>query len=229
MDFVLPVCRDSLQSEDFEFIVSVLSRTQASREALSRIVSDAEIRDKVLDSEQLFHEILNRPDLLRISPFLFFYVVVRRELLWTGLDDREVADYVGNLLTKFADQRRVTRPLPWETVESFYLVDLMQLLEESSAEERFYIQAHMGNFSLFITGLFPETLRKRKEYRGAPDISYYESVGSNSFQAASSLQLADEYAVDTIFSKISVCFRHIRHALNHMSEKLLNLGAPGTS
>jgi hypothetical protein len=41
---------------------------------------------------------------------------------------------------------------------------------------------HIGNYSLFLTGVFPERIRARAEQRGFPDLRYYESLGRSQYR-----------------------------------------------
>ena len=55
---------------------------------------------------------------------------------------------------------------------------------------RFAVRAHMGNLSLFLTGLCAERIAYRRDRRGAPGMDYYEGIGRASFHVASRLRPA---------------------------------------
>ena len=94
-------CRDRLTSEDFDFIVSTLGSDPIATQSILTLLSDTTTRDQVLDDKSLFRAIIDSPHDLRISPHLYFYVLVRRALLAADIDDRDLSDYVASMLAHF--------------------------------------------------------------------------------------------------------------------------------
>ena len=39
------------------------------------------------------------------------------------------------------------------------------------------MRAHLGNYALWLSGLFPDYIEARHWRRGAPDLDYYEEMG----------------------------------------------------
>ena len=72
------------------------------------------------------------------------------------------------------------------------------------------IRAHIGNYSLFLTGIFPERIRVRAERRGFPDLKYFEAMGRSQYGAASDHRLAQRYELSEIFSTLSDRFEATR-------------------
>jgi hypothetical protein len=95
-----------------------------------------------------------------------------------------------------------------------------------TADERtaFAIRAHVGNHSLFISGVFPEFIKHRAQYKGAPHLEYYESLGSSNFRVAGDHSLAQRYELAPIFGVLSEGFRIVRIALNEMADRLVSVG-----
>jgi hypothetical protein len=94
------------------------------------------------------------------------------------------------------------------------------------ADERtsFFIRAHIGNYSLFFSGVFPDRIRFRAEARGFPNVKYYESLGRTNFGAASDHRLAQKYDVAEIYSTLSQRFETTRRALNDIADRLFSIG-----
>jgi len=219
-------CRGRLTEQDTRFIVSVLGTGASNSVALESLLRDQTMRDLILDHPKLAHAVMEAPACMQVSPQLYFYLFVRRELRRRGVEEREVADYVAELLAEFTEIGRVSNPIPDRYFETDYLVDLLNAMQGSPAAERFRIQAHVGNYALFMTGLYPERIAFRQRYRGAPGFRYYERMGSAYFRAASDWPYAWELDVHGVYRTISERFHELRLALNVVADGLFFLGEP---
>jgi len=220
---IRPHCRETLTHTDCDFIASVLAPEETPSDALRKLLTDAESRDVLLDEEKLFHAILERPACVSISKHLYFYVLVRHVLKEAGIENRLVTDYVAALLAEFSSMQRVREPLSAKKRSMDYLVDMIAALQEADDEERFVLRAHMGNFSLFLSGIFPKQIRRRAERRAAPGLSYYEGVGSLSYREAAHHDLAKKLDLWQPLLILSDAFRTTRLALNELADRLVHL------
>jgi hypothetical protein len=103
---------------------------------------------------------------------------------------------------------------------------MLTALEKADDHTAFCIRAHIGNHSLFLSGVFPGHIRHRTERRAAPGLEYYQELGRASFRAASHHRLAAQYDLAHVFDILSERFEPARLALNDLSERLLSLGDP---
>ena len=220
MKLLRPNCRDQFTSEDLAFITEALG-SETDRDVLFDLLTDPEMRDMILDQDKLRDVILANPKFLHITPHLYFYVLVRQTLRRAGIDDRQLTDYVAEVLTDFSNAEGRRRSLPDNVKDSSYLFEMMAALQEADDQTAFQIRAHIGNRSLFMTGIFAENLKERTRRRGAPDISYYEHMGAANFRAASHHRLADEFEVSEVFEKLGDRFHETRIALNDLRERYL--------
>jgi hypothetical protein len=224
MNVIQPNCRMQFTADDVEFILSVLGQHAGDRDCLIRLLSDEEARDAILDDDALFQALLERRQCLPVSARFYFYIVTRQVLRRSGLDDRAVTDYVAEMLAEFSRTDRVHGPAPGAGQPFDYLVDMLAALQTADDHTTFLIRAHVGNSSLFMTGVFPDRIRFRTERRGAPSLRYYEELGRTSFRVASDHRLARKYAVADIFATLAERFETTRRALNDLSERVLSLG-----
>ena len=105
------------------------------------------------------------------SEALFFYVVVRHALRNAGVDDRELADYLSALLLDFGQRDRAWR-IDWHDDQQHrYLVDILADLEASDGERRFRVMVHLGNYALWLAGLFPDYIAARHLRKAGPDVT----------------------------------------------------------
>jgi len=98
-------------------------------------------------------------------------------------------------------------------------------LQTADDHTAFQLRAHVGNYSLFLSGVFPDRIRVRAERRGFPDLRYYEALGRTHFRAASDHRLAQRYELAEILNTLSERFETTRHALNDISERLFTMSA----
>src|SRR5215471_19006782 len=102
MKMIQPNCRIQFAAEDIEFIVSVLGARVGTAECLIQLLADEDSRNLILDDEALLHALLERRGCLRVSSRFYFYILVRHAFRRSDIDDREVADYVAEVLSEFA-------------------------------------------------------------------------------------------------------------------------------
>jgi hypothetical protein len=215
-------CRDRFTVQDFDFVVRTLARSEKESVTLGDLLTDAETRDALLDSPKLVEAVLEGTAPLSISPQLYFYVLLRRVLKETGLDDRTVSDYVASLLATFSDSARMRSPADGATGPMQYVSDMLVALHKASPTQSFLIRAHVGNYSLFVTGIFHESVQHRSQ-RGAPDLGFYEDVGSASFKAAAGHQVARTASLSGVYERLAEDFHGVRLALNRLSDSILHL------
>lgn len=228
MKMIQPNCRVQFAAEDVDFVVSVLGRRPGSADALVRLLADEETRDEILDDEALFRALLERAGCLRVSTHFYFYVLVRHVFRRAGIEDRAVADYVAEVLAEFARAERLRCVVPGQPNPLDYFFEMLSALETADERTRFHIRVHIGNHSLFLSGVFPERIRFRAEKRGAPDLSYYVKLGRTQYRAAGDHQLAQRYELSDIFHTLAERFETTRLALNDISDRLFSLGDPPT-
>lgn len=229
MKVIRPNCRVQFTAEDIAFVLQVLSPGTDNNPALVSLLTDEDSRDRILDDERLYQALLQGTGCLRISSHLYFYVLVRHVLRKAGIEDRRVADYVAELLAEFSRLERVHLQLTADFNPLEYLFEMLAALQQADERTRFLIRAHIGNHSLFLSGVFPERIRHRAEMKGFPDLSYYEGLGRSSYRVASDHRLAQRYELAPVFSTLSECFHETRRALNDLADRLFHLGDPTLS
>lgn len=228
MKVIQPNCRVQFAAEDVEFILSVLGQKLGNAECLVNLLADEDSRDTILDHEQLFHALLERGGCLRVTSRFYFYILVRHVFRRSGIQNREVADYVAELLTEFARAERARCVLPGQVNPLDYFFEMLSALQTADERTAFYLRAHIGNYSLFLSGVFPDRIRFRAEARGFPDVTYYERLGRAHYRAASDHRLAQRYDLAEIFAVLSDRFETTRLALNDISDRLFSIEADYT-
>ena len=215
-------CRARFTAADFDFIVRTLARSQTDQVSLVDLLSDVETRDSILDHPRLVDAILNHCGHLRISSQFYFYVLARHVLQQGGIGDRKLCDYVASLLETFSRASRLQISEETHHLAEQYISDILIALNRATPEQAFLLRAHIGNYSLFISGIFHENTQRRS-LRGGPDIKFYEQVGRTNYQLVSSHVVARRCELNDVFEGLADRFREVRLALNQLSDQLLNL------
>jgi hypothetical protein len=215
-------CRERFTAADFDFIVRTLARSQTDQVSLVDLLSDVETRDSVLDHPRLVDAILNHCGHLRISSQFYFYVLARHVLQQGGIGDRKLCDYVASLLETFSRSSQLQISESGERVEQ-YIHDILIALTRATPEQTFLLRAHIGNYSLFISGIFHPAVAGQRNMRGGPDLEFYEQVGRTNYQLVAAHATARRCELDDVFEGLADQFRDVRLALNQLSDRLLNL------
>ena len=227
-------CRARFIAADFDFIVHTLARSQTDAVSLIDLLGDAETRDSVLDHPRLVDAILFNAGHLHISSQFYFYVLARHVLKQAGIADRKLCDYVASVLETFSRANRLQAPEKIDNPEMIgaregfrsrareYIWDMLIALRRATPEQTFLLRAHVGNYSLFISGIFHENTHRRS-LRGAPDINFYEEVGRTNYQLVASHATARRCELNDVFEGLAGRFHDVRLALNELSDRLLNL------
>src|SRR5918999_5219623 len=215
-------CRARFTAADFDFVVRTLARSQTDHVSLVDLMSDADTRDTVLDHPRLVEAILSGTSQLRISSHFYFYVLARHVLRDVGITERKLCDYVASLLETFSRVNGMHAPHMSEESGRQYVSDMLIALTRATAEQAFFLRAHVGNYSLFLSGIFHENTQRRS-LRGAPDLAFYEKVGRTNYQLVASHATARRCDLSDVYEELADRFREVRFALNRLSDQLLNL------
>jgi hypothetical protein len=224
MKMIQPNCRVQFAAEDIDFILSVLGQRIGNAECLVKLLADEESRDLILDDEALFHALLERRGCLRVSSRFYFYILVRHVFRRSDIQDRAVADYVAEVLAEFSSAERASCVVHGQPKCLEYFFEMLTALRTADDRTSFFIRAHIGNYSLFLSGVFPDRIRFRAEARGFPDLKYYEALGRTHYRMASDHRLAQRYAVDKVLNTLAERFQTTRIALNDIADRLFSIG-----
>lgn len=219
---ILPNVRASFGRAEAGYVIWLLTRgSEAAREG-----AEARLReegfDAILDDPRTLNALLAMDGGFSTAPQgLVFYVLVRHALLEHGISDRLMADYLSALLIDFAKGKRAYRVDENGDTEYSYLVDLVTAAEAATGHHRFLLHAHLGDFALWLSGLFPDYITARVQRRGAPGIQYYENLGASGYRMAADSRDAARNGMNQVYSTCANAFPDLRVALNKISDRHL--------
>lgn len=176
--------------------------------------------DALLDDASLVRALLQRGGISSAPAPLVFYLLVRHALLTREIFDRQLADYTAAMLLEFGAIGRI-HPVQHGDGQRFsYLVDILDELERARGEREFLLRVHLGNFALWLGGIFPDHIAHRVQRRGAPPLSWYDEVGAAGFRGAAGMDLALRHGLGDLFVRCADEFSNLRSALNGLSDAL---------
>ena len=217
---ILANTRQAMTRDDAQLAIRLLTRLSGEDPAaLERRMADAGI-DAVLDDPRLAAALMQLPAGAHVSLPLFCYVMIRRALRGAGEDDRGIADYVTSVVIHFGMAGRATRIGLADDETYSTLIDLVDDIDDPDANRSFLVRTHLGNYALWLSGLFPDHIEQRRWRRGGPDLEYFEEVGRRGFELAADHRLAETYGLATLYATAAERFGLLRTALNSVSDSL---------
>lgn len=148
---------------------------------------------------------------------LFAELVDRNFTAKVGMHDREVISYIAGLLVDFTHtdnlyRIRDARGRRLEDVGEM-LLESHPLLRASSFDREREVRKHIGDYTLFMTGMFPESLRRRSPLRLEYFVDYIKA-GKESYRIVSEFNLFEYAESAPLFRKLSESFDYCVVGLN---------------
>ena len=218
---ILANTRQQLTRDDAQLALRLVARGSesdfaAAEEALRRHGLDA-----LLDDPRLPEALVECRQAACASLPLFAYVVVRHALKQVQEHDRGISDYVASILVHFAMRDNAHRISAADDEVYDTVAALLADVDHGDVTRRFLVRAHLGNYALWLGGLFPDHVAERRWRRGGPDLEYYDEMGQRGFTLAAQHRLAKQYGMETLFEAAAERFPRIRAALNQVSDRFL--------
>jgi hypothetical protein len=242
-----------LTRKDIRFISETLSLPE-------NLIQNQNELEELIRDEMLFKRVMNEEEIfLKISPFLFFKILVNRayrELRWESytvekhgihsvyvfdtdmlsfvLERKEVRDYLATLLASFSKVKSfviylMVRKKLYKFKQSS--LDVEALEEELSyleEEKRFPLLRRIGDTILFLSGIFPEYIKRRAEIvakakkKSLMDvIKEFEEKGSLYYQLASIHEEAKRLGLSEVLQTLSQNFSLMKKPLNFIEKRYL--------
>jgi len=223
---ILPNVRMSFGRAEAGLVIGLLAKGEDSavRERAEERLRE-EGFDSLLDDPRTLNAVMTAGGLASLPATLVFYLLVRHTLLEQGFGDRTVADYLTALLMEYGRGSRAYRVEAGDTAELRYLADHVDALSTAQGRRVFLIEAHLGELSLWLSGLFPDWIEHRRNRRGSPGLSYYEEMGSSGYRRAAGRSDADRHGIAPIYRSCAENFGVLRVALNRVSDRHFFPGA----
>jgi hypothetical protein len=125
------------------------------------------------------------------------------------MPDAELMTYVTGILVDFSHTDNLYRVRDAQGRRVEYLFDMQLESQRGDAAHTRETQKHLGDYALFIVGMFPESLQRR---RRAISPSYYVAQGKQAYTTVSEMDSPRPSAA--LFRKLAAHFETCVCALN---------------
>ncbi|HEX9563352.1 MAG TPA: hypothetical protein VF981_05255 [Gemmatimonadaceae bacterium] len=221
---ILANVRKRLTRDDAQLALRLVSRGSDEQFATAESLLRQEGLDALLDDPRLPQALIDARQASHASLPLFAYVVVRHALRQVEEYDRGISDYVASILIHFASKDNAWRISAADDELYDTMTALLADVDRGDPTRRFLVRAHLGNYALWLGGLFPDRVERRRWRRGGPDLEYYDEMGKRGFILAAEHRLARQYGMQDLFAAAAERFPRIRSALNSVSDRFLFAG-----
>jgi hypothetical protein len=163
---------------------------------------------------------------------LFLELVGRRYAEEIGIRDPQIVNYVAQLLAEFCDVEQLFKI---RSVVGRQLTDVGEMLMESnpvfgpapSFDRERQVRKHIGDYTLFFTGMFPESINhfrlRRNRLEGFVD---WMKAGKESYYIVSKFDCFEYTKVAPLFASLSSHFEQCVFGLNRVKNDLQEMQHP---
>jgi hypothetical protein len=132
-----------------------------------------------------------------------------------GIGDPSLVGYVAELLASFVPSQRVWQLRDKQGKPLFQVTEMVAEAEAAGdAARRRECHRHVGDFTLFWTGVYPEALAKLQGGDSADALISYQQQGKRSYHLASVLSAGNDH--ETVFRRLSEQFELCAVGLSHV-------------
>jgi hypothetical protein len=141
-----------------------------------------------------------------------------------GYHDREVISYLSNLLADFTrtDQLYKIRDARGRRLDDVgeMLIESNPLLEAGSFVREREVRKHIGDYTLFLTGLFPEHLQRPRRSLRLDYFVDYVKAGKESYHIVSKFDQFEFRRVAPLFRRLAEHFELLAYGLNRVRDEM---------
>jgi hypothetical protein len=109
-----------------------------------------------------------------------------------GVADPPLVDYVSDLLTRFVRQEVLFRIRDLRGRPLLEVAEMLAEAEQRIGDARREVHRHIGDFTLFWVGVYPESLRGRQGPMHRDHLIDYQAEGKRSYWIASTIETDTE-------------------------------------
>jgi hypothetical protein len=163
---------------------------------------------------------------------LFLEMVGRHYAEEIGIRDPEVIGYVAHLLAEFCDAEQLFKI---HDATDRPLTDVGEMLIESnpvfgpapSFDRERQVRKHIGDYTLFFTGMFPESLNRVRLRRARlENMIDWIKAGKESYYVVSKFDCFEYTKVAPMFGRLASHFEQCVYGLNCVKNELQELQHP---
>ena len=159
--------RQQLGRDDAQLALRLVGRASDDEYVHAESLLREQGIDTLLDDPRLLNGLLESRPAMHASYTMFTYVIVRHALRRVGIEDRTLADYLASVMMHFGLRDRAQRIGESDDQTYDTLASMAADVETSDPKRSLLARAHLGNYALWFSGIFP--IRSRINIGGVVD------------------------------------------------------------
>jgi hypothetical protein len=132
-----------------------------------------------------------------------------------GVADPPLVDYVSEMLVRFVKSDAIYAVRSPRGERLMQVADMLAEAQARQGAARRRVHRHIGDFTLFWTGVYPEIADRMRQGRKDRLIDYRDQ-GKRNYYLASTLPAAEEEAPDDVLVRLSAKFELCVYALSEV-------------
>ena len=120
-----------------------------------------------------------------------------------GVADPPLVDYLSDLLCRFIKNDDIFAIRGPSGKRFDQVADMLCEVEERRGDAKRYLHRHIGDFTLFWTGLFPEVAKRLRSSSNKDALIDYSKQGKRAYYIASTIPATKEYAPTPVLQRLS--------------------------
>ncbi|HXP47130.1 MAG TPA: hypothetical protein VN810_07630 [Terriglobales bacterium] len=163
---------------------------------------------------------------------LFLELVSRNFSEGVGLRNQEVSEYVAALLTEFCEVEQLHKirnasERPLDDVGEMLIESNPIYGEAPSFDRERQVRKHIGDYTLFFTGMFPESINHfRLRRQRLENFIDFMKAGKESYYIVSKFEIFEYAKVAPLFARLSHEFERCVYGLNLVKNELAEMQHP---
>jgi hypothetical protein len=165
------------------------------------------------------------------SPLGRFFVGVSEYVFHTqlGVVDTQLIDYVSLLLIRFTRAENLVKVRQPDGRPATEVVTMVAEAEQRVGEARREVHRHIGDYTLFWSGVYPEALREMQGSNKRDQFINYCAQGKRAYKIASSIQADQRATSGELLNRMSEQFEMCAYGLREIRREWERRDDEGTS
>ena len=155
----------------------------------------------------------------RQSAIIRFFTGLAEQTFHTrlGVVDPPIVDYISNLLIRFVRHEAIFSVRDRKGRPLNQVTDMMAEAQQRVGDARRHVHRHIGDFTLFWAGLYPESLEHRQSPQKPDPLIDYRHQGKRAYLIASQIEPGTEdRPPGEILHRLSNCFELCMYGLREI-------------
>ena len=133
-----------------------------------------------------------------------------------GVADPKLIDYLSEMLVRFVHNDSIysIRSARGKRLEQ--VTEMLAEAQTRRGEERRHIHRHIGDFTLFWTGLYPEVAKRLQKKNKSDRLLDYSAQGKRAYSIASKIPIAKEVASAEVLRRLSDQYEMCAYGLSEV-------------